>query len=300
MTYIDIIKDFWKEHEGKPFTPLATLLYFRLLEECNRKKWKNPFPLPSVNLEESVNPSRKMLGKAREELRERGLLEYVAGHNRPTLFFIKKLAVNNAEIWPLSEHEKRVELFLKCFLNVSQMFLKCFQNVSQRNNDTYYFNIYKDNKDVEEDKEESPSSSTVEKDAGKKDLKRDEIPPENPPQNSVEKTSPKSENRVKIFDEVAELKNSRIWIEQTCINHHKTPEEIIALLDGFATSCYSDGITGHRDDRDLKSHFNAWVRTTNNNRNETRDRAGTRGGATGMQSKLPPEPKRGLIERDGY
>ena len=120
MGYIELIKDFWREHDLQAFSTTASLLYLRLLEECNRRRWRNPFTLSSASLEETVSRSRKMLCQAREELRERGLIDFVAVNRMPTAFMLLKAPEKAPEKEALSEGGNEA----KCFQNVSKMFLR--------------------------------------------------------------------------------------------------------------------------------------------------------------------------------
>lgn len=175
MKYIDLIRDFWKEHDKKPFTPLETMFYLRLLEECNRRRWKNPFSLPSYVLEESVNPHRKTLVATRKSLQERGLIEFVAGNRKPTLFYLVRSDKNtdefDEEFGVTKEMKIGIEKLIKWLQNVTRyvtlMLPKCYLNVTSGNINTYYNNtnvlyIYKDNKDIKEkSRKESHSPPSV-------------------------------------------------------------------------------------------------------------------------------------------
>lgn len=168
MKYIDLIRDFWKEHDKKPFTPLETMFYLRLLEECNRRRWKNPFSLSSYVLEESVNPHRKTLVTTRKSLQERGLIQFVAGNRKPTVFYLVKADKNNDEFDEEFGVTKEVKMFFETLINwlqnvtryVTLMLPKCYLNVTSGNNNTLFIN--KDNKDNKEKRvKESPPPPTI-------------------------------------------------------------------------------------------------------------------------------------------
>lgn len=188
MSYIELIKDFWRAHEREPFSPTATVLYFRLLEESNRKRWKNPFLVGSATLEESVNGSRKMLCKAREELRKRGFISFEAVNSKPTLFTLLKAEKNTGEKEGGKKVKNDPENDPKCFSNVSVGNIqkesnvsvgniseganvsqgniqspKCFSNVSQGNINVSVGNINTSfiNKDNYKDYKDNSSSKDV-------------------------------------------------------------------------------------------------------------------------------------------
>ena len=55
------------------------------------------------------------------------------------------------------------------------------------------------------------------------------------------------------------LKSDASWSEVICMKHHLTPAQYENELEQFFTDCECNGINGHKDTQDLKSHFNSWI-----------------------------------------
>ena len=79
MTYLELINNFWQEFGNKGMQPNDVLLYFYLLDHCNRISWQNPFSLTNKNLMLMLEFSEKTLIGARSRLKERGLIDFEKG-----------------------------------------------------------------------------------------------------------------------------------------------------------------------------------------------------------------------------
>jgi len=55
MTYIDLINRFWEAYRVKKFSDIDTVIYFFLLNECNIRRWLNPFELQTRNIDLPIN-----------------------------------------------------------------------------------------------------------------------------------------------------------------------------------------------------------------------------------------------------
>ena len=61
VTYIDYWNQFWKVAELVPIPSSEVALYAYLLNECNSKYWKMPFPCASSKICESIRISKEAL-----------------------------------------------------------------------------------------------------------------------------------------------------------------------------------------------------------------------------------------------
>lgn len=99
MTYIELINRFWESYRLKKFSDIDTAIYFFLLNECNIRRWLNPFELQTRNLEISLSISRKTIGEARNRLRQRGMIDFIEAQGRgATVYLIDGVDVTNKEL----------------------------------------------------------------------------------------------------------------------------------------------------------------------------------------------------------
>ena len=82
MNYYDLSKNFWNLYRDKTFGHVDTAMYFYLLNECNIRRWLNPFELQTRNLELMFGISRKTIVEARNRLKQRGVIEFIEGKGR--------------------------------------------------------------------------------------------------------------------------------------------------------------------------------------------------------------------------
>lgn len=96
MNYYDLSRNFWNQYRDKAFGHVDTAVYFYLLNECNIRRWLNPFELQTRNLEIMLGISRKTIGEARTRLKERGVIDFKEGKGRgATIYKIEGLDTNN-------------------------------------------------------------------------------------------------------------------------------------------------------------------------------------------------------------
>lgn len=99
MTYIELVNRFWVLNQVKAFSSIDVAVYFLLLNECNIRRWLNPFELQTRYLEYVFGISRKSIGEARNRLKQRGLIDFMEGKGKsPATYFIKDAEVNNREL----------------------------------------------------------------------------------------------------------------------------------------------------------------------------------------------------------
>lgn len=104
MTYIELINEFWKQDRFKPFNDVDTRFYFFLLNECNIRNWLNPYELQTQYLEAMLRIKRKAIGEARNRLKQRGMIDFVAKTNNPTIYLINNVKISN---------DTQIQLFLQ-------------------------------------------------------------------------------------------------------------------------------------------------------------------------------------------
>ncbi len=100
MAYERLLKEFWDKDRLDPTQALDAKFYFYLLEESNKRGWINPFELQSRITELSLMISRKTIGEVRNRLKQRGLIDFIAINNRPTVYKIVSLEESDSN--PLS------------------------------------------------------------------------------------------------------------------------------------------------------------------------------------------------------
>ena len=84
MTYIGYLNRFWTAHEEYLFSSTAIALYVYLLNECNRRNWKMPFPCSTVVICDKLHVCKTALTTARKQLAVAGLIEFTDGRSRYT------------------------------------------------------------------------------------------------------------------------------------------------------------------------------------------------------------------------
>lgn len=75
MTYIEIINRFWKIHQFDHFSSAEIAVYFYLLNIANRNMWEDEIAVATAELCASVGMRRSTIIRARQSLREKGLIE---------------------------------------------------------------------------------------------------------------------------------------------------------------------------------------------------------------------------------
>ena len=76
MNYIAQINAFWDSATTNPLSTVQVSLYFALLHVCNRSNWTEWFAAPNQVLSVLTGLSRSGILKARNELKQRGLIDF--------------------------------------------------------------------------------------------------------------------------------------------------------------------------------------------------------------------------------
>lgn len=96
MNYINIINAFWDSATTNPLSTGQVSLYMALLHVCNRSSWTEWFQAPNQVLSVLTGLSRSGILKARNELKQRGLLDFRERGTKATLYRIT-MANSNQE-----------------------------------------------------------------------------------------------------------------------------------------------------------------------------------------------------------
>lgn len=86
MTYIDLINSFWDLAATNPLSTGQVSLYFALMHVCNRSYWTEWFAVPNQVLSVLTGLSRSGIQKARNELKQRGLIDFRERGTRATSY----------------------------------------------------------------------------------------------------------------------------------------------------------------------------------------------------------------------
>ena len=86
MSYISMINSFWDSATTNPLSTGQVSLYFALLHVCNRSSWTEWFQAPNQVLSVLTGLSRSGILKARNELKQRGLIDFRERGTKATLY----------------------------------------------------------------------------------------------------------------------------------------------------------------------------------------------------------------------
>lgn len=88
MNYIALINSFWDSATTNPLSTGQVSLYFALLHVCNRSNWTEWFQAPNQVLSVLTGMSRSGILKARNELKQRGLIDFRERGAKATIYCI--------------------------------------------------------------------------------------------------------------------------------------------------------------------------------------------------------------------
>ena len=86
LKYIDIINAFWNSVTMNPLSTGQVSLYFALLHICNRSNWTEWFQAPNQVLSVLTGMSRSGILKARNELKQRGFIDFREKGTKATVY----------------------------------------------------------------------------------------------------------------------------------------------------------------------------------------------------------------------
>jgi len=91
VNYIDLINSFWDLATTNPLSTGQVSLYFALLHVCNRSYWTEWFSAPNQVLSILTGLSRTGILKARNELKQRGLIDFKERGTKATSYKLTML-----------------------------------------------------------------------------------------------------------------------------------------------------------------------------------------------------------------
>ena len=94
MNYLTIINAFWDWATTNPLSTGQVSLYFALLHVCNKSNWTEWFQAPNQVLSVLTGLSRSGILKARNELKQKGLIDFKERGTKATLY---KLIIANSK-----------------------------------------------------------------------------------------------------------------------------------------------------------------------------------------------------------
>lgn len=86
MNYLTIINAFWDWATTNPLSTGQVSLYFALLHVCNKSNWTEWFQAPNQVLSVLTGLSRSGILKARNELKQKGLIDFKERGTKATLY----------------------------------------------------------------------------------------------------------------------------------------------------------------------------------------------------------------------
>lgn len=97
MSYIDLINSFWDSATTNPLSTGQVSLYFALLHVCNRSNWIEWFAAPNQVLSVLTGMSRSGILKARNELKQRGLIDFRERGTKATTYRLISQTISNSK-----------------------------------------------------------------------------------------------------------------------------------------------------------------------------------------------------------
>ena len=91
VNYIDLINSFWDLTTTNPLSTGQVSLYFALLHVCNRSYWTEWFSVSNQVLSVLTGLSRSGILKARNELKQRGLIDFKERGTKATSYKLTML-----------------------------------------------------------------------------------------------------------------------------------------------------------------------------------------------------------------
>lgn len=107
MSYINIINAFWDSATTNPLSTGQVSLYFALLHVCNRSNWTEWFQAPNQVLTVLTGLSRSGILRARNELKQRGLIDFRERGTKATVY--KIIIANSTQVSMQDSTRKRVQ-----------------------------------------------------------------------------------------------------------------------------------------------------------------------------------------------
>lgn len=92
VEYITLINRFWDSATTNPLSTGQVSLYFALLHVCNRSNWTEWFQAPNQVLSVLTGLSRSGILKARNELKQRGMIDFRERSTKSTIYKLSTIS----------------------------------------------------------------------------------------------------------------------------------------------------------------------------------------------------------------
>lgn len=79
MTYVEIRNELRRQHRTEHFKSSDLLVFGLLVDECNAKRWQNPFVIRISFIEKELDMERSIVRRSFDRLKDRGLITYSIG-----------------------------------------------------------------------------------------------------------------------------------------------------------------------------------------------------------------------------
>ena len=273
-SYIDLINAYWSSMSLKPAPASGTALYSLLLQQCNIRRWSNPFELPTSLVEYLLGYNRDTISEARRRLEARGLIRYVRGtRNRSPTYLICGAEITDAALSTRFSPEQ-------------------LAGISDNASDKQALsNAVKDKPNT--------TSDTV------PDISPDTVPDTTPDNNIRYKNKDKDKNINKTRDQIHSIfgeDDFDRWKDAVC-GRFKIPRENLSRLAAqFAEEAACRGWTIGPAEKSTRSLFTTWLerrvskQKSNNFNPQQYGTNNTWYRPQGLAARMPHTPRHGLIE----
>lgn len=252
MSYLELINEFWKLDMIKPFSAIETKMYMMILNESNIRMWVNPIELRTSYLEDRLRTNRKTIMAARNELKRRGLLEFVSQHKNATIYILANVEINNTELYDKSEILCNDEIE-----NLSKNGLKETQTE------------HKSNTKVTQEKHKSNTKET------QNALNIEDIRLKTKEKERLSKESPKKTKKLSAKEQLSNFRqesqnesyvNFLNWLETNapyvaCNINPLSEEEFVKLKMAYGSTSISSNILALENRKDLRKKYVSLYRT---------------------------------------
>lgn len=243
-TYINLINDFWDKYAQEPISTPAAMVYLYLLNRINRDRWE-PIFISNSELAKGANIGRRSLPAYKVEIAGAGLLtieDQGEGRTAGTVYGL-----------PAEEPETAQKVTVKLRKNAHN------NRAKTRNSDKETAQ----KRAINRAKMRSLEPSTP-----INDIYKDNIRPSTAPPAGAGARTREEEIFNNLKFQIAEMKASQIWMEQTQKQFRMTPQEIEAKLDEFLTEMTSQGEIVQKP----RMLFNYWLSRKRNQKEPSQTR----------------------------
>ena len=134
MNYIAQINAFWDSATTNPLSTGQVSLYFALLHVCNRSNWIEWFAAPNQVLSVLTGLSRSGILKARNELKQRGLIDFRERGTKTTLYTITIVNSKQVSVQDSKQNSEQVGTQDGVQDSMQDIYIKDIEKDKRKNN----------------------------------------------------------------------------------------------------------------------------------------------------------------------